>query len=411
MSLRLKVYGLLGVLAVAGAAAYLYKSQPQWLGTVVQAKPAAKTGNAPEKPAVPVELAVARQGAISSFVASTANLRADREVAVSTQAEGIVQKLHVEEGDFVKEGQLLCALDDTQLQIRLRLAEEKLAQAALQAEKARIRQEKAGAQIGHNNAELIRYEKAAKEGLVSDKEVAAYKYKLDELTHDQKAAEYETRELQHRISELNAEIAQSKLEISRTRITAPFAGFITQRMLSVGQRIKPLDTLFNLGSFSQLYADVHVSERDARTIRPLQTASVRLGSDDTAAIAGKVQRISPVVDQASGTVKVTIAMNHSPGFRPGAFVRVDIKIDTKPEAILIPKRALIEEDGQNYVFIAAKDTATRTKVDLGYQTEGVVEVVKGVRSGQSVVVAGQGALKEGSKIKVLSTQNDVAPRG
>jgi multidrug efflux pump subunit AcrA (membrane-fusion protein) len=105
-------------------------------------------------------------------------------------------------------------------------------------------------------------------------------------------------------------------------------------------------------------------------------------------------------------VKVTVALEPQLGFRPGAFVRVDIRTDTKSDAILIPKRAIIEEDGLNYVYIAARDTAQRTKVQLGYQSEGMVEIRNGISPGQSVVVAGQGALKEGAKIKVLSTQND-----
>jgi membrane fusion protein (multidrug efflux system) len=123
-----------------------------------------------------------------------------------------------------------------------------------------------------------------------------------------------------------------------------------------------------------------------------------------------VERLSPIVDQASGTVKVTVAVEPKAGFRPGSFVRVEIRTDTKSDAIVIPKRALIEEDGQNYVFIARNDTARRAKVELGYQREGLVEIRAGVDPGQSVVVAGQGALKEGGKIKVLSRETESAAK-
>ena len=254
-----------------------------------------------------MELALVKRGEISAFLSSTANLRALREVTVATQAEGIVQKVLAEEGDFVKDGQVLCTLDDTPVRIKLTLAEEKLAQAALQMDKARIRQQKALAQIGHTQAEFDRYEKARVEGLVSDKEVATYKYKLEELQHDERGAVSETKEFQHRVAELEAEIAQSKLELSRTEVRAPFSGFVTQRTVNIGQRLKPMDSLFNLGAFSPLFADVHLSERDARSVRPGQPATVRLGSDDTATIQGRVERLSPIVDQASGTVKVTVA--------------------------------------------------------------------------------------------------------
>ena len=349
-----------------------------------------------------------KRSEISAFLSSTANLRALREVTVATQAEGIVQKVLAEEGDFVKEGQVLCTLDDAPVRIRLELAQEKLAQAKLQTDKASIRQQKALAQIGHTQLEFERYEKARKEGLVSDKEVATYKYKLEELVHDERQAVSETKEFQHKVGELEAEIAQAKLDLARTEVRAPFAGFVTSRTVNIGQRFRPMDNLFNLGAFSPLFADVHLSERDTRSVHPGQTATVRLGSDDTSFVHGRVERISPIVDQTSGTVKVTVAIEPKPGFRPGAFVRVEIRTDSKSNAIVIPKRALIEEDGQNYVYIAQNDTAKRAKVELGYQREGMVEIREGVMPGQNVVVAGQGALKEGAKIKVLSRQTESA---
>ena len=306
MSLRFKIYGLLALLALAGGITYLYKTKPGWFKTVAQAN-ASTTDKDPkkEKEATPVELAVAKRSEISSFLSSTANLRALRDVAVSTQADGVVQEVLAEEGDFVKDGQVLCTLDDTLLKIHLELAKEKLAQAKLQSEKAIVRQEKATAQIGHTQAELARNQKALSAGLVSDKEVATYKYKLEELIHDQKVAVSESKEAQHHISRARAEIEQSKLEIQHTEIRAPFAGQVTQRSVNIGQRVRSMDALFNVGAFTPLYAEVHLSERDTRSVRPGQPATVRLGSEDTVSVKGRVERISPVVDQASGTVKVT----------------------------------------------------------------------------------------------------------
>jgi RND family efflux transporter MFP subunit len=405
MSLRVKVYGTLSLLVLLGLGGFVFKTQPQLFGGTAAAKEKGPANPSDPKKAadeeLPVELASVTRGEISSFLSSTGNLRALRDVAVATQAEGIVQKVAVEEGDYVQEGQVLAVLDDTQLKIRLALAEEKLAQAKLQMEKAKIRQEKAVAQIGHNKAELERYERANKEGLVSDKEVAAYRYKMEELEHDSRVSSSETRELRHRVSELEAEIAQAKLEISRTRITAPFAGFITQRTVNLGQRVRAMDALYNLGAFSPLYADVFLPEKDARLIRPSQPAVVRLGSAESEQAHAQVARISPVVDQSTGTVKVTVELKPKPGFKPGAFVRVDIRTDNRGDAVLIPKRALIEEDGQHFIYLANGGKAKRVKVALGYESDGKVELRDGAAPGQKVVVAGQGALKEGSRIKVI----------
>ena len=131
-----------------GGGAYIYKTKPAWFGAIAQAKATdAQKDKKSDKEATPVELAVVKKSEISAFLSSTANLRALREVTVATQAEGIVQKVLAEEGDFVKEDQVLCTLDDTPVRIKLKLAEEKLAQAALQMDKARIRQQKALAKL------------------------------------------------------------------------------------------------------------------------------------------------------------------------------------------------------------------------------------------------------------------------
>jgi membrane fusion protein (multidrug efflux system) len=403
MGLRLKVYSFIAVLALVSAAVYGYRTRPNWFGRVANASSkASEPDKKNEKESTPVELATAAEGSISSFITATANLRALRDVSITPQVDGVVLQVLAEEGDFVKDGQILCVLDDAQHKIRIDLADEKLAQAKLQMDKARIRMEKAAAQQGHTQLELTRYQKAHKEGLVSEKEVAAYQYKLEELDHDHKVADSETKELLHRVGELEAEIAQAKLDISRTKVTAPYAGYVTQRTVNLGQRVRIGDPLLSLGSFSPLFADAFLAEREAREVRPGQEVVIRLGSEDSQSLKGRVLRLSPVVDQSTGTIKVTVELQPSnPSFRPGAFVRVDIRNDTHARAVLIPKRAVLEEDGQHYVYIASGTAAKRTKVELGYENEGRVEIRNGVAAGQKVVVAGQGALKEGSKIRII----------
>ena len=71
--------------------------------------------------------------------------------------------------------------------------------------------------------------------------------------------------------------------------------------------------------------------------------------------------------------------------------------------MLVPKRAVVEEDGESFVFITEEDSVKRMKVDLGYESDRDVEIVSGVGPGESIVVAGQGGLKDGSKIKLVET--------
>ncbi len=403
MSQRTKVYAFLITLVLLVGGGYLLNQEFHFIGAVAKAEGEAndETGKG-EQNGVPVELSVAEKGEISSFIDSTGNLRALRDIEVATQVEGIVREVLAEEGDFVKQGQLLCKIDDAQHRINLELARERLAQSKVQLEKAKINFEKAGVQIENARTEYDRYSRAHEDGLVSETEVATRKYQLDELIHDRRVSRSEIKELEHRVAELEAEIAQSELQIALTGIKAPFAGYITERKVEMGQRVRSLDALFKLGSFSPLHADVFLSERDARAVSPGQAALLTLGSDGSERVAGRVKRVAPVVDQNTGTVKVTVEVaTERPGFKPGAFVRVSLETDTLTEALLIPKNAVLEQDGETFVFVSDSEQARRVKVILGYEHEGIVQIRSGLSSGEKVVVAGQGALKEGDKLEII----------
>ncbi len=399
MKIRVKVYGFLFIIAVLAAAwhfgyPYLDKASESPSADATQEDKS-------DEGAIPVQVEQALQGSISSFLTSTSNLRALREVDLMAQAEGTVRSVSAEEGDYVREGQLLCVLDDRELVIRLRLTEEKLAQTRIQLEKARIRGQKAQVQIKNTALELDRKERAYADDLVSEEEVATLRYQIAELEHDERAAASEVREFTHRVTELETEIEQVKLEISHSELRAPFSGHITRRNVELGQTVRGSDALFRLGTFSPLYADVHVAERDVRLVRPGQTALVGFDAGGAESIEGRVIRISPVVDESTGTVKVTVELVSTNAlFRPGAFVRVDIRTDTRENTTIVPRIALREQDGESFVFLVRDEVAHRRPVRLGYQRDQAVEVLEGVSPGDSLVVAGHGQLNQGAKVRV-----------
>jgi len=400
MSRRAKVYGFLALVVLAAAAVYWIRSGAG--GPVARANSSRGPGAAapaPSEEVFPVELTPAQRGSISSYLSSTANLRALRNVEVAARTDGVVHEVLAEEGDFARKGEVLALLDDADLQIQLNLAEERLAQAQQQLQQAKVRQQKTATQIRNAEIELRRKDRAFEERLISEEELAQQRYLLEELEHDYQVVESEVRQFTHRIDEINAEIAQVKLQIAHTRIRAPFDGRITERMVELGQTVRNLDSLYRIAAFSPLYADVFLSEGEAQGVRPGQRALVTLGFDEGAEAAGEVERVSPVVDEETGTVKVTVRLTpDKPGFKPGAFVRVQIRTDTREGTVLIPKRAVVEEGGERYVFVAEDRIARRRAVLLGYESEGMVEVRDGLDAGEQVVVAGQGRLRDGAPV-------------
>jgi membrane fusion protein (multidrug efflux system) len=110
------------------------------------------------------------------------------------------------------------------------------------------------------------------------------------------------------------------------------------------------------------------------------------------------------VDTASGTVKVTVEAVQPPAsVRPGAFVSVEVLRETRADALLVPRPAIVRELQEAYVFVAEGKTARKRVVELGLEEGDRVQVVKGLKAGESVVTAGQGGLKDQSPITVAPT--------
>lgn len=403
MGIRGKVYLFLLALALLSVAGYLGKGAFSASSAPNAGDPQDAAGANTDE-AVPVAVELAARGPIANYLTSTANLRALREVDIAAQLSGVVTGVHVEEGDFVQRGQTLCSLDDRELKIDLALAEQRLAQTRIQLESAKIRQEQTTTQIRNKQVELDRDERALGEGLLAESEVSVKRHEIDNLVHEQRVTESTVRQSEHRIGELESEIRKVQLQLSQTAIAAPFAGRITERTVELGQSINASDTLFKLGSFSSLYADVHLAERDSRFVRPGQQVRVSLGASAPENAVGRVARVSPVVDEETGTVKITVKLEpSSSAFRPGAFVRVEIETDTRADAVLIPKQAVLEEDGLSYVVVLDSEAkANRRTVELGYRSATAVEVLAGVSDGEAVVVAGQGNLKDGDATRTVS---------
>ncbi len=159
------------------------------------------------------------------------------------------------------------------------------------------------------------------------------------------------------MEELTKQIESAEVKLAQTHIRAPFDGRITSRTVDIGQTIGSADTMFRLASFSPLFADVFVSELDSRRVRAGQAAEIVLEGSDKP-VVGRVVRVSPVVDDQTGTVKITAELRPaSDNYRPGAFVRVRIETDTREQTTLIPKRAVIERDGETFVFVNEGETA------------------------------------------------------
>ena len=315
-----------------------------------------------EAAAVPVEVAVIERGEVHDFILQNSTVDTEEGVDVYSRQVGEVVKLNVEEGNRVAKGAVLCSLEDDDY----RLARDK----------SKVNYEK-------SQADNKRFKEMYEKQLVSTKEVEESGYNLEQARLD-----YE----------------RSELELQRTRITAPIAGVITSRLVKLGERVTADKALFRIVEMVDKITVIQVPEREISRLKSGQPAYLTTDNLPGRKFTGGIKRIAPAVDPASGTFKVTVGLKDPQGeLRPGMFVAVHIITDTHPKALLIPKEALVYENGLAHVFIVEQDTvARRMRLEPGFSDENYMEALSIVQENDKVVTVGQNGLKDGSRVKVVS---------
>jgi len=315
-----------------------------------------------EEPPVPVEVAVAGPRDIPATFTATGSLEAKRQVKLIAKSGGQIIKLPVEEGDFVKQGAVL-------LELEHRAEELKLEQNKVRAETAQRELDRA-------------------QGLMS-KELGS-------------AQDLEKRKDDAQVAQLD--LHMSEVELDNKIVRAPFPGQVTVRDVQLGQTVNIGQSLIEVADVSPLQLKLYLPEKMVGRLAAGQAVNLFSDVDPSMRLQGVVERISPAVDPATSTVKVTLHVDAGSGHaRVGTFVRAHITTDVHRGAVSVPKKALVPEAGVTYLFLAEADTVRKVPVTTGYQDESYVEIVSGVTSGAKVVSVGQGGLRDGSKIKRLDS--------
>ncbi len=359
---KYRYVGLVLLVLVAGTAAYLLIDHARVEATEpATEQPATAPENEGEDIApIPVEVTGIELGPVASYITATANLVPEDEVKVLAEAEGRLVRLEVEEGDPVARGEVLAVIDRDEAEIALN-------KAALRAANARIAFERA--------------EGTLDQGLISREE-------FDRLTMEYDVA--------------RQEVAEAEWRLQRTVICAPFTGRVTERFVTPGQHLRPGDALFTVADFDPLIARIFLPEKDVLTLEEGRVVRISLAADPSLEFVGRIRQISPVVDTATGTVKVTVEASNPPAqARPGAFVSIGIVRERREAAVLLPRKSVIRELRSAHVFITDGATAEKRSVSLGLEEGDIVEALGGVEAGEQVIVAGQGGLKDGARVKVL----------
>lgn len=172
---------------------------------------------------------------------------------------------------------------------------------------------------------------------------------------------------------------------------------------------------FQLVQLQELEAMLYVPEHELYKIRADQAVRLEVDALPGQQFEGKVARISPSIDPNTGTFRVTLSINPkasssvegvetaSTRLKPGMFGRVNIKYDTKVNAVMIPKVALVSEDRAQMVYVAVDTMVFKRAVNMGYEEDGWVEITQGLDPSETVVTVGQTTLTDSARIQIISS--------
>ena len=293
------------------------------------------------------------------------------EVPVGAETGGLVAVgVYVDEGTYVRQGQLLVKLNDDLLQAQLR--QQQASVAAAEANAAR------------EDAALARAQELRERGFLSQAS-------LDTATANQRSARAQ-------LASAQAALSETRTRLDQTNIRAPVAGLISSRSVTRGQIVQPGVELFRMVRDGRLELDAQVPEAELRAVRPGMGATIT--SDQAAGATGRVRIVTPGVDAQTRLGVARIALNPGSGLRPGMFARAAIDVGAQP-ALVVPSDAVVFREGKPGVYVIGARNAVRfTPVTTGARSGDRIQVVTGLQAGQRVVVRGAGFLGEGDVVTV-----------
>src|SRR3546814_443948 len=190
----------------------------------------------------------------------------------------------------------------------------------------------------------------------------------------------------------------ANLELSYTKVVAPIPGVVASRSIKPGNFVQINTPIFRIVDDSRLELTLNVPEREIATLKSGQPVKLQVDALPGRTFEGTVDRVAPVVDAGSGTFRVICSFAGGDALQAGMFGRIRIDYDKRADALVVPRVALLDDQGTPAVYAVRDGKAVRVPVKTGYTDGDWTEILGGLKLGDAVVTAGKVALREGSEI-------------
>ena len=328
------------------------------------------------RPPSPVRVATVAQQEVQRSVTLVGTVEPWKRSLVAAEIQGLVVEFLVEEGMLVTRGQALARLRTTRLNIRLNSA-------LASHREAKTRYEQAG-------KDLIRVKALFEKELVTQKE-------YDDAIAEESA-------LRQRLTQLQTMIHQVRDELAKSRIMAPFDGWITEEFTEVGQWVEAGGSIVELVDLSRLQVEVPLPERFVRDVRVNDPVSVVFDGLPGFKTKGRVFSVIAQADLTARTFPIKVEIpNPNSSVKSGMVSRVTLSVGAPYQALVVPKDALVLRGGREFVFLVQEGKVNQIPVTPVLHLKDVVEVAGDLQPGMTVVVEGNERLLPGQPVRILDS--------
>ena len=335
---------------------------------------------------VPVSTQSITVGKIVAEVMGTGTLEAHYQATVSSKIQGLIVELLADQNDWVKTGQLLARLDDSDLIREVTTQEAVLNAGEASVERAKADEAKSRAILDQAKVDYQRYA-----GLVSSKSVS--QEIMDKYAQNLAVAQADIERASAAVSEANRQFvaARERLHFQQARLAdtviyAPFDGLITRRDRDVGDIVVPGATIFKLVSIKEMWISAWVDETAMAGLIKGQPARVVFRSETKKNYEGKVSRLGTEVDRETREFLVDVGVDTLPeNWAVGQRAEVYIETGSKDNVIQVPLRGIVWEKGKAGIFLEENGRARFKEVSLGLRGIENVEITSGLAKGDVII--------------------------
>ncbi|MEW6302987.1 MAG: efflux RND transporter periplasmic adaptor subunit [Verrucomicrobiota bacterium] len=393
-----------GLAAVLSAAAFNLtgcKPDPANASTT-KGKDAAK--DAPRR----VKTTRVQESNLERLVTVSGSLAAYERATLSVKVPGRVQEVRVDLGTPVRKGELLLQLEATEYKVKLRQAEALLAQA-----RARLGLSHAGDDdnVDVNDTSLVKEAKAvlnealkardrsvklSKEGVVSESEMESVEAAYQVAVNRHQDAIEESRTRIAVLAQRRAEVEIAQQQLAETAVYAPFDGVVQERKAQVGEYLTTGSPVAELVRTDLLRLRLEVPEREAFRVQNKQRVRLTV-EGDTNVYQGTIARLSPMITEPARVLIVEADVKNPGSLRPGLFARAEIVVNEREKALTVPSKSLVVFAGVEKVVVVKDGKARETEVVTGRRVKDSVEIISGLKVGETVVIE-PGSLRTGQPV-------------